>query len=132
MLVRSLVQREYKYKGSQNKVFRKTFSRAFGRQELLRQACGLQNEHIQQKLLSVADWTLAYAVEKAKSIESAQRNAQGLKESLPFRRIENLPHIAVHTPKHMGNWLKPCHCCGKLGHAHSATPSDTNAESKAI
>ena len=35
-LVRSLVQHEYGYKGSQNKVFSKTtYLRAFGRQELL-------------------------------------------------------------------------------------------------
>ena len=39
-LVRSLAQREYR--GSQNKLFRKTYLRAFGRQRLLRQG----NENI--------------------------------------------------------------------------------------
>ena len=36
-LVRLLAQREYKYKGSQNKVYTKTYIRVFGRQGLLRQ-----------------------------------------------------------------------------------------------
>ena len=35
-LVRSLAQREYKYKGGQNKVFRKTYLRAFGTRALHR------------------------------------------------------------------------------------------------
>ena len=56
----------------------------------------------QQKLLSEADLTLASAVEKAKSMELFQRNAQALKKSLPFGRIENSPQTAVSA---LGYWF---------------------------
>ena len=43
--------------------------------------CGLRNESIQRSLLAIKDLTLAAAVEKAKELEAADKNAQALKKT---------------------------------------------------
>ena len=80
--------------------------------------CGLRSERTQQKLLSEVDLTLSGAVERAKNMEAAHQNAQALKEqALPVGKIAcRSARGAWREPKPPGDWPKPCHRCGKLGH----------------
>ena len=73
--------------------------------------CGLRNESIRKKLLTVKDLPFKKALELAQSYEAAERNAQQLKEA----------STVVHkvTPQEQSTakrGLQGCYRCGKTNH----------------
>ncbi|XP_060581109.1 uncharacterized protein K02A2.6-like [Ruditapes philippinarum] len=92
-----------------------------------RLVCGLKDEHIQRKLLSMEDLSLKKAVETAVAMETATRDAaelQSLTASVnkvekrkPSRRVEHRPRQKPATANSTGKQNGKCIHCGKDNHA---------------
>ena len=80
--------------------------------------CGINDEHIQKRLLSESNLTLQRAIELAGILETATKNAQELRSAKPSQEAV-LPG-EVHTvgpPKHPAEMPEvTCYLCGKKGH----------------
>ena len=80
--------------------------------------CGINDDHIQKRLLSEPSLTLQRAIELAESLEIAAKNARELRSSKPSQ--EALLPGEVHA---VGPSICPadqakvtCYRCGKKGH----------------
>ena len=74
-----------------------------------RQMCGLQSEHIQNKLLAQADLTFSKALSMAFAIETAYKDASEL--DAKASDVHNLSHLRKMAPSQK----EPCYrCLGKF------------------
>ena len=117
-----------------------------------RLVCGINEEHIQKRLLSKPNLTLQRAVELSESLETAAKNAQELQSAKPSqetvlpgevhtvgppKRPAERPELTCYRCGKKGHTATKCrfkdakcHHCGKVGHLQSVCRSKAKSNSK--
>ena len=117
-----------------------------------RLVCGINEEHIQKRLLSEPNLTLQRAVELSESLETAAKNAQELRSAKPSqetvlpgevhtvgppKRPAERPELTCYRCGKKGHTATKCrfkdakcHHCGKVGHLQSVCRSKAKSNSK--
>lgn len=99
-----------------------------------RLVCGLRSDAIQKKLLTEVNLTLSMAVEIAKGMEAAEKNAKSLKSVDPVIQKLTVDGRESKMPCHRcGKWYHSpstcrfaqatCHSCGERGHIAPVCPA---------